>query len=304
MQTHPRPTHLAIGMFDGVHLGHRAIIASALRAARETDGQVAVYTFAPHPSHVFHPENPIPQILDAPAKESRLRALGVERVFARPFTPEFASLDAPAFLELLQNEVPALASIHVGFDFRFGRARASDVRQLRELASALGISVVATPGVEAGGTRISSTRIRQLIANGDMQEAATLLGYHYEAQGTVRPGRALGRTIGVPTLNLVWEPELAPRHGVYVVQARVGSRWFPGIANYGLRPTIETPDVACPLLETHLLADSTNVINEGFVESCQLHVEWLRFIRPEKQFPTIEALRSQIAQDIREAARR
>lgn len=300
-----RPSHLAIGMFDGVHLGHRAVIASALQAAGNTGGQVVVYTFAPHPSHVFQPAHPVPKILDDDAKEARLRALGVERVIVQPFTPEFAMLDAPAFLALLRDRVPGLATIHVGYDFRFGRARSSDAGQLEALASATGICVVTTPGVEAGGARISSTRIRQLITSGSIGEANALLGCNYSASGVVQPGRALGRTIGVPTLNLPWEPELLPRYGVYAVRARIeGGNWFPGIANYGLRPTIEEQGTTRPLLETHLLVDTACITNAGFVEGCRLDVEWLSFIRPEKKFPSLDALRIQIAGDIHEACAR
>ncbi|MDR1497581.1 MAG: riboflavin biosynthesis protein RibF [Puniceicoccales bacterium] len=298
----PPPVHLAIGVFDGVHLGHRAVIGAAAAAAAASGGSAAILTFSPHPSHILHPKRLVPCIYDDAQKDRLFAELGAQCVVHEPFTPEFAAMDAQAFLNLLLRHVRSLTSIHVGTDFRFGRGRGGNVALLATLAKTLGLHVTATADVVADGSRVSSTRIRALLETGDVAGAAALLGRAYTTEGVVVGGRALGRTIGAPTLNLPWEPEARPRAGVYAVRAQRGERgkWFPGIANYGLRPTIfsSTATPASALLETHLLADTAAVAAAGFNEGARLRVEWLHFFRPEKKFTDISALRSQIERDI------
>lgn len=292
-----RALHLAIGMFDGVHLGHRAVIAPAVTAARAGGGIAAVLTFWPHPSALFRPSEPTRLIQDRATKARVLEQLGVDAVVTQPFTPEFAGVPAEEFVAWLKARLPALAAIYVGENFRFGRARAGDVAVLRATAPAAGVHVGSAPRVSMRGEPVSSTRVRTLIEAGEIEAANELLGYPYFAHGAVAPGKRLGRTIGFPTLNLAWAPALRPRYGVYAVRV-TGSKSpvsCAGVANYGLRPTVE-PGATEPKLEVHVLE------NCPFGERDAITVEWLKHLRPEMKFDGLEALRAQIPQD-RDAAR-
>ncbi len=289
------PVHLAIGIFDGVHLGHRAVIESAVQSARHSSGVPVVLTFSPHPSVFFAPSNPTRMILDLPSKIERLESLGVEAVIVQPFTPEFAAIEAEAFVPLLKRHLPGLSGIYVGENFRFGRGRTGDVALLIHEGRRHGISVFSAPRVNLDGEPISSTRIRKCIQTGDMKGAAALLGYVYSARGTVVHGKHLGRTLGFPTLNLGWSPDLRPLYGVYAVRVS-GTKsygWLPAVANYGLRPTVEQSQE--PRLEIHMLVPCP------YVPGDDVSVEWVRFLRAEKKFGGLEELTAQIARDVSEA---
>ena len=290
-----RPLHLAIGMFDGVHLGHRAVIDAAVQSARSSGGVVAVLTFWPHPSVLFRPQDPTRMIQDAPTKARMLLGLGVDAVVTQPFTPELARIAAENFLPWLREKLPTLAAVYVGENFKFGQGRRGDVAVLLNSARALGIKVFSAPRVNLDGEPISSTRIRGLLEKGEIAAANALLGYHYFAAGAVIPGKRLGRGLGFPTLNLAWSPALRPRLGVYAVRVSGANSAMPlpAVANYGLRPTVE--QATEPRLESHLLGACP------FGEGDAIEVEWLRFLRPEMKFSGVEELRAQIAKD-RDAA--
>jgi riboflavin kinase/FMN adenylyltransferase len=290
-----RPLHVAIGMFDGVHLGHRAVIESAVQSARHSGGVSVVLTFAPHPSVLFRPDNPTRMILDLPSKMAKLGALGVDAVVVQPFTREFASISAEEFVPFIKRHLPRLAGIYVGENFRFGKGRRGDVAMLVAEGRRHGIMVFSAPRVNLDGEPISSTRIRERIQNGDMKGAAALLGYVYTAEGTVVHGKHLGRTIGFPTLNLGWSPDLRPLYGVYAVRVSGAKSygWLPSVANYGLRPTVE--QAVEPRLEIHLLLACP------YGPGDPVAVEWVRFLRPEKKFAGLDELRAQIARDVAEA---
>jgi riboflavin kinase / FMN adenylyltransferase len=287
-----RPLHLAIGMFDGVHLGHRAVVEAAVQSARRSGGIAAVLTFFPHPSALFRPENPTRLIMPSTAKARVLFELGVEAVIEQPFTPEFARIEAGEFLPHVRRVLPRLVGIYVGENWRFGRDRLGDVALLVAEGRRLGVGVFSADRVNFDGEPISSTRIRGLLEAGDVAAANELLGYTYFTEGMVAPGARLGRTLGFPTLNLAWEPELRPRLGVYV--ARVSGAKSPGplpaVANYGLRPTVGLD--TRPRLESHVLGPCP------FGEGDALAVEWLRFLRPEQKFSGPAELRAQIARDV------
>lgn len=287
-----RPLHLAIGMFDGVHLGHRAVIEAAVQSAHRGGGLAAVLTFWPHPSALFRPENPTPLILDTATKTQLLLRLGVDTVITQPFTRELAAIAAEEFLPWLKQRLPQLVAVYAGENFRFGHGRRGDVALLVGEARKLGLGMFSAPRISFDGEPISSTRIRSQLAAGELESANALLGYTYFADGVVTPGKRLGRTIGFPTLNLAWSSGLQPRFGVYAVRVS-GAKSpasLPAVANYGLRPTVEQTNA--PRLETHVLGACP------FGEGDQITVEWLHFLRPEMKFSGVEELRAQIARDV------
>lgn len=293
------PVHLAVGMFDGVHLGHREVLGLAVRNARAAGGVAGVLTFSPHPSRVFRPEDPTTLLVDRRQKDELLASAGLGFVVHHPFDRAFAALPAETFVAWLRERVPGLAAVYVGENFRFGKGRAGDVASLVEQGRALGVHIYAADRVELDGERISSTRIRKLVAEGRVAEASELLGYDYYGEGSVIPGRKLGRTIGFPTLNVAWDPEQRPAFGVYAVRltgpdgvARAG------VANYGVRPTVESQPVS-PQLEVHLFDDADAVRAAGLDTGAFVRVALRRFIRPERKFSGLDALKAQIAEDSR-----
>ena len=292
----PRPLHLAIGMFDGVHLGHRAVVEAAVQSARASGAIAAVLTFWPHPSALFRPQSPTRLIQDAGAKARLLLTLGVDTVITQAFTPELAAVTAEDFLPWLQQRLPRLAAVYVGENFRFGAGRRGDVALLVARARQLGLHVFSAPRVSLDGEPISSTRIRTLLEAGEIEAANALLGRAYAAEGPVAPGKHLGRTIGFPTLNVAWAPELRPRLGVYAVRVTgaKSSVPLPAVANYGLRPTVE--QATEPRLEAHVLGACP------FTQGDTLKIEWLRFLRPELKFAGVAELTAQIARDRAAAA--
>jgi riboflavin kinase/FMN adenylyltransferase len=287
----PRPLHLAIGMFDGVHLGHRSVVDAAVQSARRSNGLSGVLTFWPHPSTVFRPENPTRLMQDSSMKARMLLTLGVEVVITQSFTPELAAVQAEQFLPWLKQRLPWLAAIYVGENFRFGQGRLGDVRVLVAGGRELGIRVFSAPRVNVDGEPISSTRIRAQLEAGDIEAANALLGYTYFVEGKVRSGKRLGRTLGFPTLNVLWSPELRPRYGVYAVRVSgaKSAEPLPAVANYGVRPTVENSTE--PQIEAHVLGACP------FGENDVIKVELQRFLRPEKKFADIGELRRQIEQD-------
>lgn len=286
-----QPLHLAIGMFDGVHLGHRAVIKAAVQSAQTSGGLSGVLTFWPHPSALFRPEAPTRLLQDAPVKSRMLVSLGVDVVITQPFNTGLAAVAAEEFLPWLIRQVPNLAAIYVGDNFRFGRGRVGDVALLVAAGRHHGIRVFSAPRVSLDGEPISSTRIRGMLEAGEMEGANLLLGQPYAAEGVVTPGKKIGRTIGFPTLNVAWTPSLRPRFGVYAVRVSgaKSATALPAVANYGVRPTVES--VSEPRLESHVLGDCP------FGEGDRVTIEWLCFQRPEMRFSSLDELRRQISQD-------
>jgi riboflavin kinase / FMN adenylyltransferase len=284
------PLHLAVGMFDGVHRGHQAVIGRAVEAARASGGTAGVLTFWPHPSVVLRPAAPTRVMQDPAAKAEVLRQMGVTLVLTEPFSAGIAEVEAGDFVAWLRARLPGLAGLYVGENFRFGRGRRGEVGLLAQTGREAGITVVVAPPVLWDGAPVSSTRIRALLASGEMAAVASLLGRPYAARGPVVPGKRLGRTLGFPTLNLIWSPPAGPRLGVYAVRVRgVSGPAHPAVANYGLRPTVE--QTTEPRLEVHVFGDCP------WTEGDVLSVDWERFLRPEQAFPDLAALRRQILQD-------
>lgn len=285
-------------MFDGVHLGHQAVIETATQLAQATQGVNAVLTFWPHPSRLFRPENPVHMIMSPEIKVEVLRSHKVQYVIQQEFDLEFAAIEATDFVRHLKSFLPNLNSIHVGSNWRFGNQRAGDVQLLLESCQKEGIHVISVERVHYDGQPISSTRIRNHLKAGEMKRANSLLGDVYFSLGPSIQGKELGREMGFPTLNLPWNPDLKPPYGVYCVEVEGESGGttvtLPGVANFGVRPTVEKTTE--PVLEVHALRQCP------FTHGSRLKVRWYRFLRAEKPFEDVEALRKQIAVDV-EAAR-
>jgi len=269
------------------------VIESAVHSARRTGGIAGVLTFDPHPSTLFRPANPTRLLQPRSVKERLLAERGVDLMIFQRFTSEFAAVTAPDFPALLRRQLPTLRSLHVGENFRFGQKRQGNIDTLITICRPLGVGVFSVERIKHNGQPISSTRIREALECGRIEEVNELLGYTYFSLSQAVPGRQLGRAIGFPTLNLPWKPELRPKHGVYAVRAAgdlPGSQWEPGVANYGLRPTVEDA-AAEPLLEVHTL-DETKLTTGDSIKA-----EWREFIRPEQKFESLEALQEQISRD-------
>ena len=289
--------HLAIGMFDGVHRGHRLVVESAIRAAAESGGVAGVLTFWPHPSNLFRPDDPTRMILSSEMKRAELEKLRIDFVIEEPFTKEFAATESNRFVALLKSKILNLASVHTGENWRFGKGRLGDIRYLKSLAEEAGIEAHSLECLYLDGERVSSTRIRHALLEGRIEEANRLLGYNYESIGEVAKGKQVGRTIGVPTLNLPFEGDLEPQFGVYAVRVSKADsdEALPAVANFGVRPTVN--ELQRPLLEAHVLGGCP------FDYGDRLRVEWEFFIRPEMKFEDIDILKKQIQEDIHSARR-
>lgn len=287
-----RPLHLAIGVFDGVHLGHKAVIESAVLSARRSRGVSGVLTFDPHPSRLFRPENPTRLIMDVSTKTRMLHDVGVDLVICKHFDREFAAISAEDFLKHLKLKLPTLRSVFVGENFRFGSRRSGDVALMVETGQPLRIAVISADRIKYNGEPISSTRIRAELSEGAISSVNDLLGYTYFSTGVVVPGAQLGRQIGFPTLNIDWAPECRPCLGVYVVRFReLGSEdWVEGVANYGVKPTVAEKS-SDPMLEVHSLTSADLGAGD------RIEVEWLQFIRQEQKFESFDALVAQIKLD-------
>lgn len=293
------PVFLCIGNFDGVHRGHRALFELAKKTARTQNGIWGALTFSPHPEVFFRGNAAARSIYSQTTKFALFEEIGLDFAVVQAFSTEFAKIPAEDFLTTLKKSVPSLTGIFVGENFRFGAGRKGDVALLRERAQSLDVEINALEPVLFKSERISSTRIRKELEFGEIDSANSMLGKPYFAAGTIVSGRQLGRTIGFPTLNLAWNPELRPRFGVYAVCVKCGNRSFPGVANYGVRPTVERGGVPEPLLETFLLniPEGTEIPTYGD----WVFVEWRKFLREERRFDSLDALREQLAEDRRQA---
>jgi riboflavin kinase/FMN adenylyltransferase len=287
---------VALGNFDGVHLGHRALLLEAERLARELKRPFAALVFEPYPREFFRPNDEPFRLTPFRAKAGFLSALGVDCLIVLTFDAEMASMPAQDFvLDVLVNEL-AVAHVVIGKDFRFGKGRSGDAAVLAYMGEMEGFGVtVFSPVIADKSVKISSSDIRAALRAGKPEEAARLLGHWWRVEAHVAPGEQRGRSIGYPTANLKLEHTLQPAFGIYAVRAHLpDGRTFDGAASFGLRPTFA---LASPLLEVHLFGF------DGDLYGVLIAVEFIAYLRPEKQFETIEALKAQIAADCEEAKR-
>jgi riboflavin kinase/FMN adenylyltransferase len=289
------PVYLAIGVFDGIHLGHQAVIRRALEdSRREPDGEAVVVTFDPHPLRVLRPDSAPRLLTSTRHKRQIIASLGVRHLLLLSFNAEFAATPPERFIAELAAAGRPLRQICVGFGWSFGRGRAGNLDLLTRQGEILGFAVVGLPSVTVDGQVASSTLIRDAVERGDLDAAARFLGREFTILGTVVEGRKLGRQLGFPTANLAAHNEQFPPNGVYAVEALWRDKVYPGVVNLGFRPTIAQPGGE-RLLELHLFDFDQQIYGED------LEVRFRAFLRPERKFAGLEELRAQIAQDARSA---
>jgi riboflavin kinase/FMN adenylyltransferase len=290
-----KPSVVSVGNFDGVHLGHQLVLKSMVERARDLKAQSAVVTFDPHPSHVLHSSRRTPLITPLPQKLDLLAAAGINLALVLEFNDELRRWSARQFAERVLRDALHTVEVHEGETFRFGYGAAADVASLSDLGREFGFTVRAYEPRIVEGAPISSSRIRALIAAGDIADANALLGRNFAIRSTPAHGRGYGTRYTVPTINLAPYAELLPAIGVYVTKLAVeGARVFRGVTNVGNRPTFGADSFA---VETHLLDFEPIALDE----STPLQLSFLHRLRDERRFESPEALRAQIQLDVAEA---
>lgn len=281
-------------MFDGVHVGHQEVIRLAVEGAKREGGLVGVLTFEPHPIRVLAPERAPRRILASIEHKSELLAsIGVDFLCVQEFTLDFSQREAGDFIADLAKSAGLLRRIAVGEDWIFGKARGGNVQRLRAWGEELGFSVEAAAPVMVSGERVSSTRIRQALRDGNLAAAKEMLGRDYTVVGTVIQGRQLARQLGFPTANVVAHNEQLPPDGVWALETIIDGTLFKAIGNLGRRPTVEQ-EGARRLLEIHVFGF------DGDLYGRVIEAKFLRFIRLEKKFTSIDDLKAQIEADVAE----
>lgn len=278
---------VALGNFDGVHAGHRAVIEGAASGT----GPLGVATFEPPPRAFFRPDDPPFRIYRPARRNARLAELGAKAIFELPFNADMAAMTDEAFARDVLKEGIGASHVTVGFDFRFGRGRMGDAGRLASLGRAFGFGVTIIEKIEALGAKASSTAIREALIAGAPEKAAEILGHDWVVDGLVEHGEKRGRTIGFPTANLHLGELIHPRHGVYAVRVRLAGEadWRSGVANFGRTPTTGIRD---PLLETFIFDF------DGDIYGQQLEVALVRYLRPELKFDNLDAMIAQMHLDV------
>ena len=287
------PIVLAVGTFDGLHRGHQSLIHCAMNAAEATGGTAVVMTFDRHPASIVRPER-VPKLLTTnETKISLLRGMNVPALLLLDFTPELSGILARDFIDSLISACNPLSMICVGAAWSFGRGGEGNVSMLEELGEKSGFSVTRIDPVEADGQVISSTRIRNAIAEGDFEQATLCLGRPWRLTGQVVTGAGIGTTIGFPTANLAVLGMQLPPDGVYAVRVECEGQSMSGICNIGFRPTVDSG--ANRIVEVHLFNVSKDFVGKN------LSLEFVKFLRNERKFPNLADLQSQITLDCQTA---
>jgi riboflavin kinase/FMN adenylyltransferase len=290
-----RPSVVALGVFDGVHLGHRAILQSAVSDAREAGIAALACTFDPHPMEVLQPGRAPLAITTLDERLALIEACGIDAAVVLPFTRELAAIEPEAFVKDVLLSRLGAREIVVGFNHRFGRGARGDVGLLRSLGERLGFRTHIAEPLMVGGVAVSSTEIRAALQRGDIEAAARLLGRPYTLVGTVAHGAGRGRTLGFPTANLAPARPVLVAAGVYACTAEVADRKERAVVNVGIRPTFDETALA---VEAYLLDFAGDIYGHTMI------LTFVSRIREERRFPSVDALRAQIDADVAEARRR
>ncbi len=290
-----RKPAVAIGNFDGVHLGHQALLQEGKRVVQANGGEVVALTFDPHPARFFAPPLAPPMLTSLDRRAELLHEAGADAVLVEPFNAELAGMAAEVFVEdVLGKDIDA-HHVVVGADFSFGKDRRGDVNLLRSIGARVGIGLSVVPQVSANGLPCSSTKIREFVLEGRVEGAHMLLGRPFEIDGRVVRGMQRGRTLGVPTANLAQDGEIVPKPGVYAGRARRldgDASWFAAAISIGNNPTFANQGEPQILIEAHLLDFA------GDLYDARLRLAFVAHLREQRRYAAVEELVAQIRQDI------
>jgi riboflavin kinase/FMN adenylyltransferase len=283
---------LTLGNFDGIHLGHQELVRMVIRRAKETGATSMVVTFRPHPLKILAPQKCPPLISIYEEKIRLFEKLGIDVLVKIPFTVEFSAMTPEDFVKNVLCDTLGAKEIFVGYNYRFGKGRKGDVQTLRGLGEQYGFTVREVEQISLGGEVISSTKIRDLLREGDVEHAARLLGRTYAITGIVVKGDSRGKGLGFPTANIAPKHAIIPSDGVYAVRLSVRDRLYEGIANIGMRPTFNKQVLA---IEVHVFDFDEDIYGED------ISLYFIRKIREERKFRDAGALVDQIRSDIETA---
>lgn len=290
------PTVLSIGNFDGVHRAHQQVLAQVVDRARTLDAKSMAVTFDPHPLRVLRPQNAPLLITPLLQKFALLERTGIESVLLMPFDKAFSLVSAHDFAKTIVTERLQAKEVHEGANFHFGHRAEGNCEKLKQFGLEFGFKVFINPEMRLRGENVSSSRIRQLLIEGQVSRARQLLGRAFSILGSPAKGRGYGSRYTVPTINLAPYSELLPGNGVYITCTRVGAEKFESVTNVGTRPTFAGESFA---VESHLLNFHPVALNE----ETEVEIAFLKWLRPEIKWPNPEALREQIEKDVRRAKR-
>lgn len=284
---------VALGNFDGLHLGHAGVIKRAADVANSRGVPLGIVTFEPHPVTVLRPKLQLRRLAPFRTKVRLLKEFGVEILYMLPFSKEFSQLSASQFVTEVLVKRLNVSDVVVGYDYRFGKERRGGHTFLLEQGKSLGFGVTEVASIGDTGETYSSTRVREFIGAGRIKRASAVLGHIWEVEGRVRHGDARGRQLGYPTANIVFgRNQVVPAYGIYAVwcgvQSNGGTKWVPGVANVGIRPMFR---LESPLLEVHLFDYDDDLYGK------YLRVAFLSWIRRERDFDNVEGLVSQMGVD-------
>ena len=287
------PVALTIGNFDGVHLGHQALLSELRAVAKERGLQTAVVIFEPHPREFFTPEQAPVRLTSLREKLELFAELGMDRIYVCRFDARFAKIEAEDFIHELHKRLHA-RFVLIGDDFRFGSGRSGDFALMEKVGSRHGFAVQAMQSVRYDGVRISSTAVRAALLAGQMREAQRYLGRHYSISGRVVHGDGMGKKIGFPTANIQLKHNRPPLSGIFVVQVHAQDLGvLQGVASLGVRPTVKQDNK--PVLEAHLFEFSQRIYGS------HLRIEFLQKLRDEMKYPDVATLTRHIALDVENA---
>jgi len=290
------PTVVSIGNFDGVHRAHQSVLREVVGRARQLRGHAMAMTFDPHPTHILRPDRNLKLISPTPVKLQLLEQTGIDGVLLLPFSRDLSMMSPREFVEeILVNKLHA-KEVHEGYNFHFGHKAAGNAHVLAELGQEFGFDVVTYPEMTLRKEKVSSTEVRRLIAEGNVSKARHLLGRVFSIHSTPGRGRGYGHKYTVPTINLSRYDDLVPKNGVYITRSRIGDVCFDSVTNVGVRPTFGPESFA---IESHML----NFHPIELQAETPVELFFLKWIRPEMKFPTVDDLRAQIAKDVHKARR-
>lgn len=290
-------TVVTVGNFDGVHLGHRQIISLAIEKAKQIDGRSIVYTFRPHPRVALQQDSKFQLLTTYEERLELFQKLDLHSVpdivIEEPFSREFSTTSAEKFFaEILIKRLHA-QSVVVGHDFGFGKSREGHLDTLTRFCKQTQVELTVVPPFKSEGEVISSSAIRKSLMEGRLEDANRQLGYRFSLRGVVVRGDGRGRKLGFPTANLQLEAKILPALGVYAVWANAENEWKPAVVNVGVRPTFQQPSESAsePVVEAHLLSSSSDLYGK------KVELRFVRRLREEKRFASVDELKSQIRQD-------